>query len=164
MQTLENTDVEAVQGAFFTKNHARTYQEPPRTFSHIKVICMILDEIRLLKKRIEYQQLKIDCFSVVPAIRYDKDRVQTSISAGSYENQILNHIEDKRKLKRMQNKLDAMIASVDLSVFTKRQRQFIKLYYFAGLTQTQCCKYLHIKISAVCRMKQRVEHKCWYAE
>lgn len=125
---------------------------------------MILDEIRDLKKRIEYQQLKIDCFSIVPAIRYDKERVQTSIQTGSYENQILNHIEDKQKLKQMKKRLDDMIASIDLSHFTKRQRQFIRLYYFAGLTQTQCCKYLHVRISAVCRMKQRVEHKVWYSE
>lgn len=125
---------------------------------------MILDEIRNLKKAIEYQQLKIDCFSIVPAIRYDKERIQTSVSTGSYETQILNHIEDKHKLKRMQKRLDEMIATIDMSHFTERQEQFIKLYYFAGLTQTQCCKYMHIKISAVCRMKQRVEHKVWYAE
>lgn len=125
---------------------------------------MILDEIRDLKERIKYQQLKIDCFSIVSAIRYDAERVQTSIQTGSYENQILNHIEDKQKLKRMKKRLDDMIASIDLSHFTKRQKQFIKLYYFNALTQTQCCKYMKIKISAVCRIKKRVEHKVWYSE
>ena len=125
---------------------------------------MILDEIRDYKKRVDYQQLKVECFSIVPAIRYDKERVQSSINTGSYENQILNHIEDKQKLKRMQKKLNDMIQSIDLSLFTHRQQEFIKLYYFHALTQTQCCKYMKVKISAVCRIKKRVEHKVWYSE
>jgi hypothetical protein len=29
VQILANTEVEAVQGEIFTKNHARTYLEPP---------------------------------------------------------------------------------------------------------------------------------------
>lgn len=120
---------------------------------------MLLDVIRQLKKKIEYLDLKISCFSVVPAIQYDKERVQTSVSTSGYEMQILNHIEDKRKLKRMIQKYNYLIESVPMDYYTERQQEFIKLYYFHGLTQTQCCRYMKIKISAVCRIKGRVEKK-----
>lgn len=120
---------------------------------------MILNDIRRLKKKIERLQLKIDCFSTYKGIRYDKDFVQSSPNLQASQDMIINHIMDCQKLEKLQMKLEDMIAEVELDRFTDRQQEFIRLFYFQGLTQTQCCKYMQIKISAVSRLKKRVVHK-----
>ena len=117
---------------------------------------MILDNIRRLKKKIDKLQLKCDCFSSYKGIRYDKESVQSSLNLHATEDILINHIMDCQKLDRMKDKLNQMIADVPMDKFTERQQDFIRLFYFQGLTQTQCCKYMKIKISAVCRIKQRV--------
>ena len=120
---------------------------------------MILDDIRRLKKKIDKLQLKCDCFSSYKGIRYDKESVQSSLNLHVTEDMLINHIMDCQKLDRMKNKLNQMIEEVPMEKFTDRQQEFIRLFYFQGLTQTQCCKHMKIKISAVSRLKKRVVHK-----
>lgn len=120
---------------------------------------MILDDIRKLKKKIDRLQLKVDCFSTYKGIRYDKEIVQSSLNLQATEDMLINHIMDCQKLDRMKSKLKRMIADVPMQKFTDRQQDFIKLYYFNGLTQTQCCEFMDIKISAVCRIRKRVIHR-----
>ena len=72
---------------------------------------------------------------------------------------LINHIMDCQKLDRMKSKMKEMIADVPMQKFTDRQQDFIKLYYFEGLTQTQCCEFMDIKISAVYRIRKRVIHR-----
>lgn len=120
---------------------------------------MILDDIRRLYKRIEDLQIKVDNFTTCGAIRYDKERVQTSFSGDALEKQVLQHMEDQEKLERLKGRYSKLLTKVDLSRFTSRQQDFIKCYYFQALTQTECASAMGIKISAVCRIKKRVIHK-----
>lgn len=120
---------------------------------------MILDDIRRLKKKIDRLQLKCDCFSTYKGIRYDREIVQSSLNLQASEEMLINHIMDCQKLDRMKSKMKEMIADVPMQKFTDRQQDFIKLYYFEGLTQTQCCEFMDIKISAVYRIRKRVIHR-----
>lgn len=121
---------------------------------------MILDDIRRLKKKIDDLQIKVNDWVVgVGAIRYDKERIQTSPCGDMLEKQVLQHIEDEERLDRMKERYSKLLTKVDLSRFTSRQRDFIKCYYFQALTQTECASAMGIKISAVCRIKKRVIHK-----
>lgn len=120
---------------------------------------MILDDIRRLYRRIEDLQMKVDNFTTCGAIRYDKERVQTSFSGDALEKQVLQHMEDQEKLERLKGRYKKMLTFVDLSKFTSRQQEFIKFFYFKAYTQTECSEAMGIKISAVSRIKKRVIHK-----
>lgn len=120
---------------------------------------MILDDIRRLYRRIEDLQMKVDNFTTCGAIRYDKERVQTSFSGDALEKQVLQHMEDQEKLERLKGRYKKMLTFVDLHRFTSRQQEFIKLFYFKAYTQTKCAEAMGIKISAVSRIKKRVIHK-----
>lgn len=121
---------------------------------------MILDDIRRLKKKIDDLQIKVNDWVVgVGAIRYDKERIQTSPCGDMLEKQVLQHIEDEERLDSMKERYSKLLTKVDLSRFTSRQQDFIKCYYFQALTQTECASAMGIKISAVCRIKKRVIHK-----
>lgn len=121
---------------------------------------MILDDIRRLRKKIDDLQIRVNDWVVgVGAIRYDKERIQTSPCGDMLEKQVLQHIEDEERLDRMKERYSKLLTKVDLSRFTSRQRDFIKCYYFQALTQTECASAMGIKISAVCRIKKRVIHK-----
>lgn len=121
---------------------------------------MILDDIRRLKKKIDDLQIKVNDWVVgAGAIRYDKERIQTSPCGDMLEKQVLQHIEDEERLDSMKERYSKLLTKVDLSRFTSRQQDFIKCYYFQALTQTECASAMGIKISAVCRIKKRVIHK-----
>ena len=121
---------------------------------------MILDDIRRLKKKIDDLQIRVDDWIIgCGAIRYDKERIQTSPCGDMLERRVLQHIEDEERLERLKGKYKKMMTKVDLSPFTSRQQDFIKYYYFKALTQTECASAMGIKISAVCRIKKRVLHK-----
>lgn len=119
---------------------------------------MILDDIRRLKKRIDDLQFKVDNFTTCGAIRYDKERVQTSPSGDAMENQMIQYIMDQERLEKMIRQYKKMMTFVNLCRFTSRQQEFIRLFYFQAHTQSQCAKIMNIKISAVCRLKRRVVH------
>lgn len=121
---------------------------------------MLLNDIRQLKKKIDELQLKVDDWIVgCGAIRYDLDRVQTSPNGDALMNQVIQHIEDEQRLERLKGKYEKMMTKVDLSRYTDRQQEFIRLFYFNAYTQKQCASAMGIKISAVCRIKKRVVHK-----
>ena len=122
-------------------------------------MCLILDNIRRLKKKIDRLQLKVECFSTYKGIKYEADHVQSSSDLHAGENLIINHIMDEQHLERLKQEQKDLISQVDMKQFTDRQQEFIRLFYFQGMTQTQCCKFLKIKISAVCRLKKRVVYK-----
>lgn len=117
---------------------------------------MILDEIRRMKKQIDQMQLKCDCFSTYKGIRYDKEAVQSSIDPHAGEKLMIQHIMDCQKLDKMKIQFEKLKRIVPMDKFTNRQKKFIRLYYFQGLCQTECGEKMGIKISAVCRIKQRV--------
>ena len=120
---------------------------------------MLLDDIRILKKRIDDLQIKVDDWISCGAIRYDKERIQTSPCGDMLERQVLQHIENEERLNRMKKKYQTMLTKVDLSKFTSRQQEFIRFFYFKAYTQTACSEAMEIKISAVSRIKKRVIHK-----
>lgn len=120
----------------------------------------MLDSIRKLKLKMIRLQQRIESVTYgVGAIRYDKDRVQSSPRGDALEQQVLNKIQWEEDLKKCKDKYDEMVRTVKLDGFTDRQKDFIRAYYFQALTQTECVAVLGIKISAVCRLRKRVLKK-----
>ena len=122
------------------------------------MVKVILLEIRKLKLKMISLQRKIDTMTYgVSAIRYDRDVVQSSPSGDMLEKAVLQKIENEEKIQVLQKQYDRMVARVNMNVFTAKQQDFVRAYYFQGLSQKECVPVLGIKISAVCRLKQRVE-------
>lgn len=117
---------------------------------------MIFDEIRELKKSIDELQMKIDCFTTVGAIRYDKECVQTSPSGDSLEKSVIRLIEDQENLEHLKREWTEMCANVNLDLYTVRQKEFIELYYFQAKSIRQCSHIMKVKKSALCRIKCRI--------
>lgn len=117
---------------------------------------MILDDIREIKKSIIELQMKIDSFGTVGAIRYDKECVQTSPSGDSLEKSVIRLIEDKENLEHQIKEYNVMCSKVNFALYTIRQQEFIRLYYFQAYSIRQCSHIMKIKKSALCRIKCRI--------
>lgn len=118
---------------------------------------MILDEIRELKQDIDELQMKIDAFTTAGAIRYDKECVQTSPSGDSLEKMIIRLIEDKENLEHLIKKYQYMCSKVNFALYTIRQQEFIKLYYFQAYSIKQCYHEMKTTYSNLYNIKKRIE-------
>lgn len=118
---------------------------------------MILDDIRELKQDIDELQMKIDSFGTVGAIRYDKECVQTSPSGDSLEKSVIRLIEDKENLEHLIKKYQYMCSKVNFALYTIRQQEFIRLYYFQAYSMKQCCNEMKITYSNLYNIKKRIE-------
>ena len=117
---------------------------------------LIFDEIRELKKSIDELQMKIDCFTTVGAIRYDKECVQTSPSGDSLEKSVIRLIEDQENLEHLKREWTEMCANVNLDLYTVKQREFIELYYFQAYSMKKCCSVMHTKYNNLYNLKKRI--------
>jgi DNA-directed RNA polymerase specialized sigma subunit len=122
---------------------------------------MILDDIRKLKKKIDNLQVKVDNFTCVRAITYDKERIQTSCKGDTLEQEVIQLIADQEKLKHLKDIHERMTKGFRFDLFTKRQKQFIKYYYFRGMSLNQVARYMQVNKSSVCKLKDRVVHKMY---
>lgn len=120
---------------------------------------MILDRIRTIARKIRYLTLKIRHFDTSSGIKYDSVRVQTSPKGDALEEAVIRHLDDIEQLKKLIKLKDEMIGKVDLDKFTPRQRELIRLYYFAGHEAIQCAGLMRIKPCAVYRLKGRIEER-----
>mgnify|MGYP000018388655 CR=1 FL=1 len=118
---------------------------------------MILDEIRKLKIEIDDLQLKVDSFTTTSAIRYDKECVQTSPSGDSLEKSVIRLIEDKDKLSGLKNKYEFLCSIIDMNKYTKRQKEFISLYYLKACPMKKCCLLMKTNYNNLCNIKKRIE-------
>lgn len=118
---------------------------------------MILDAIRELKQDIDELQMKIDSFGTVGAIRYDKECVQTSPSGDSLEKSVIRLIEDKENLEHLIKKYQYMCSKVNFALYTIRQQEFIRLYYFQAYSMKQCCHEMKTTYSNLYNIKKRIE-------
>lgn len=117
---------------------------------------MILDDIKKLEKKIQNLQMMIDSFSTDSAIRYDKEKIQSSGNNKQFEDMMLNLIEDERKLEHLKAVKVRLVSCVPINKFTKRQQKFINLYFFQDYKMKDCCRMMDVKISTLCRMKSRI--------
>lgn len=117
---------------------------------------MILDDIKKLEKKIQNLQMMIDSFSTDSAIRYDKEKIQSSGNNKQFEDMMLNLIEDERKLEHLKAVKVRLVSCVSINKFTKRQQKFINLYFFQDYKMKDCCRMMDVKISTLCRMKSRI--------
>lgn len=118
---------------------------------------MILDDIRELKQDIDELQMKIDAFTTAGAIRYDKECVQTSPSGDSLEKMIIRLIEDKDNLEHLIKEYQYMCSKVNFALYTIRQQEFIRLYYFQAYSMKQCCHEMRTTYNNLCNIKKRIE-------
>lgn len=118
---------------------------------------MILDDIREMKLSIIELQMKIDSFTTAGAIRYDKECVQTSPSGDSLEKMIIRLIEDKENLKHLIKKYQYMCSKVNFALYTIRQQEFIRLYYFQAYSMKQCCHEMKTTYGNLYNIKKRIE-------
>lgn len=117
---------------------------------------MILDDIKKLERKIQNLQMMIDSFSTDSAIRYDKEKIQSSGNSRQFEDMMLNLIEDERKLEHLKAVKARLVSCVPINKFTKRQQKFINLYFFQDYKMKDCCRMMDVKISTLCRMKSRI--------
>lgn len=117
---------------------------------------MILDDIKKLERKIQNLQMMIDYFSTDSAIRYDKEKIQSSGNSRQFEDMMLNLIEDERKLEHLKAVKVRLVSCVPINKFTKRQQKFINLYFFQDYKMKDCCRMMDVKISTLCRMKSRI--------
>ena len=115
---------------------------------------MILDEIRELKQDIDELQMKIDAFTTAGAIRYDKECVQTSPSG---DKMIIRLIEDKDNLEHLIKEYQYMCSKVNFALYTIRQQEFIRLYYFQAYSMKQCCHEMKTTYSNLYNIKKRID-------
>lgn len=118
---------------------------------------MILDDIRELKQDIDELKMKIDAFTTAGAIRYDKECVQTSPSGDSLEKMIIRLIEDKDNLEHLIKEYQYMCSKVNFALYTIRQQEFIRLYYFQAYSMKQCCHGMRTTYNNLCNIKKRIE-------
>ena len=117
---------------------------------------MILDDIRNLKQNINKLQMKIDSFTISGAIRYDKEYVQTSPSGDSLEKAVISLIEDKEYLEHLKDKYNEMCSDMNLTMYSVRQQEFIKLYYIQAYPMKQCCQDMNTTYNNLCNIRQRI--------
>ena len=117
---------------------------------------MILNDIRELKQVINNLQMQVENFTVMGAIRYDKEPVQTSPSGDSLELAVIRKVEQEQKIQRLTDKWTALCNEVDLNQFTVRQQEFIVLYYFEALSMNRISKIMKVKYPALSKIKFRI--------
>lgn len=89
-----------------------------------------LEQIESLSIRIDQMQNRLDCMRETAggaaAIRYDKDRVQASVTVDAVERNVLNLIEmenkifaEKVRLESIRNKITEQIQSLDDNRYVK---------------------------------------------
>ena len=117
---------------------------------------LILDDIRNLKLSINELQMKIDSFTISGAIRYDKEYVQTSPSGDSLEKAVISLIEDKEYLEHLKDKYDEMCSNINLTIYSVRQKEFIRLYYIQAYPMKQCCQDMDTTYNNLYNIRQRI--------
>ncbi|MDO5361961.1 MAG: hypothetical protein Q4F03_04845 [Eubacteriales bacterium] len=116
----------------------------------------MLEHIRILKLRIDNLQKKIDNFTTLSAIRYDKECVQTSATGDSLEKAVIRNIENQQKLNQLKVRYENLKNKINLNHYTSRQQEFIELYYFQGLSINECSQFMNVKCPAISRIKCRI--------
>lgn len=117
---------------------------------------MILEDIKKLERKIRDLQAKIDSFSGISAIQYDKDKIQSSGGGRMVENMALNLIEQQREVERLKALKDKLVSSVPMDKFTKKQQRFISLYFFQDFGMEECSSRMRVKIRALYKIKDRI--------
>lgn len=120
---------------------------------------MKLDEIRDLSLRMKNLEYKIRFYNAPSGIRYDSEKVQSSPKGDALEQKVINHLDDIDHYKELNRMKDVFIGKIPMDLFTQRQREFIRLYYFNGLEVNQCAIFMQIRPCAVYRLKGRVEDR-----
>lgn len=115
---------------------------------------MILDDIRELRKSMRGVEERIRSYNAISAIQYDREGGQPMPNSTS---SCLNRlIEDKNLLQKMKRVYDNLVSSIDMNMFTRRQKTFISLYYFNALSIESCARKMNVKKVALYRIKNRI--------
>lgn len=117
-----------------------------------------LEQIESLSIRIDQMQNRLDCMRETAggaaAIRYDKDRVQASVTVDAVERNVLNLIEmenkifaEKVRLESIRNKITEQIQSLDDNRYVKiLYKRYVELKKFHVINVEMNYDYDYVRV------------------